>query len=101
MLSIRPRDVTRRRASAVSEAAPLRQLQRGERSSVALSYLRGDFLRTRTNPRQEVEAVLMTLVYIKITLLQEASCSLGKACLALPLLRHLAGRSINQAKIPP
>lgn len=73
----------------------------GERSSVALSYLCGDFLRTRTNLHQEFEAVLMTLVYIKTILLQEASYSLGKACLALLLLRHLAGRSINQAKIPP
>lgn len=66
-----------------------------------ISYLRGDFLRTRTNLHQEFEAVLMTLVYNKTILLQEASYSLGKACLALLLLRHLAGRSINQAKIPP
>lgn len=68
---------------------------------MALSYLCGDLLRTHTNLHQEFEAVLMNLVYIKTILLQEASYSLGKACLALLLLRHLAGRSINQAKIPP
>jgi len=96
------------RCSAFSPAACFCCL--GGSTALAAASGREEFCGTGLSPwrlsqnadqGQEVKAVLMALVCIKITLLQEPSYSLRKACLALLLPRPLAGRSFNQAKFPP
>lgn len=99
MLIIQPHDVT-----APWLCSP------GDGAALAAASGRGEFNGSKLSPwglsqnvhqHHKVGVVLMTLEYMKITLLQEARYSLGKACRTPFLLRHLAGKSFNQAKHPP